>query len=117
MSTHGDRPRPCERQCKGPCGAWKHHSRFASRKRRRPNGTVWVEFNACCRDCEQKQRNEKKNADRPKAIIESRARVAASNAGVSFEFFWIQMNYRALVPMLRAMLTTEGQCQGCGHPF
>jgi hypothetical protein len=33
------------------------------------------------------------------------------------EFFWTQMNYRALVPWLRAMMTHEGLCIGCGHAF
>jgi len=27
------------------------------------------------------------------------------------------MNYRALVPALRAMMTDEGICTSCGHPF
>jgi hypothetical protein len=43
--------------------------------------------------------------------------VAARKAGVSFEFFWTQMNYRSFVPYLRAMMTPEGLCHGCGHPF
>jgi hypothetical protein len=109
-------PRPCERKCAGPCGEWKHHSRFVGRKRRSPNGTVW-EFNKTCRDCEQKARNEKKNADRPLAIIQNRAASAATKAGVSREFFWVQMNYRALVPILRALLSPDGLCLGCGHSF
>lgn len=28
-----------------------------------------------------------------------------------------QMNYRALVPLLRAMMTPEGLCLACGHAF
>ena len=36
---------------------------------------------------------------------------------MSREFFWIQMNYRALVPELRGLMTTEGLCKGCGHEF
>jgi HNH endonuclease. len=70
-----------------------------------------------CKDCEQKARNEKKNADRPHAIIEQRARTAATRAGASLEFFWIEMNYQSLVPILRALMTPEGRCQGCGHEF
>lgn len=111
-------PRPCERQCKGPCGHWKHYSRFRSwRDKRLRNSTVSVEFSPICRDCEQIERNEKKNADRPKAIIEQRAKAAAAKAGESFEFFWTEMNYRSFVPILRAMLTPEGLCHGCGHKF
>jgi 5-methylcytosine-specific restriction endonuclease McrA len=74
-------------------------------------------FSSKCRDCEQKERNEKKNSDRPLAIIRSRAAQAANKAGCSGEFVWIQMNYIALVPVLRAMMTEEGLCLGCGHPF
>lgn len=115
--------RPCERQCPPPpegCGEYKHHSRFRQWKDRR-NGTVSTEhlirFGRVCRDCEQRQRNEKKNADRPKAIIEGRTRIAAAKAGVSFEFFWVQMNYQALVPLMRAMMTPDALCPCCGHRF
>jgi hypothetical protein len=76
-----------------------------------------VQFSIECKDCEQKERNEKKNIDRPRAIIEQRARTAASKAGMTFQFFWTQMNYRALVPELRAMMSDEGLCNGCGHKF
>lgn len=27
------------------------------------------------------------------------------------------MNYQSLVPLLRALMTDEGRCQGCGHEF
>jgi hypothetical protein len=74
-------------------------------------------FSPACKDCEQKTRNEKKNADRPRAIIEQRAAAAATKAGSSREFFWTQMNYRALVPELRGLMTSEGLCKGCGHEF
>jgi len=115
-------PRPCERQCKGQCGLWKHYSRFRSwgtRSGKFHQGERFstVSFAPVCKDCEQKERNEKKNTDRPKAIIEQRARSAATKAGVSFQFFWTEMNYRALVPVLRASLTEEGLCLGCGHDF
>jgi 5-methylcytosine-specific restriction endonuclease McrA len=103
------------------CREWKHHSRFRSfeRKDRRRNSTVSpiVGFSPKCRDCEQRRRNEKKNADRPLAIIEQRATTAAAKAGVSREFFMTQMNYASLVPVLRALMTSEGLCQGCGHEF
>ena len=116
MSDH----RPCERKCL-ECSEWKHHSRFRSFERtdRRRHSTVSpiIGFHPRCRDCEQKLRNEKKNADRPRAIIEQRARAAATKYGKSFEFFWIEMNYQSLVPVLRALMTPEGLCQGCGHKF
>lgn len=81
------------------------------------SGSDTVLCQPICRDCEQKARNEEKNADRPKAIIEQRARSAAGKASTKFEFFWTEMNYRSLVPSLRAMMTPEGLCQGCGHLF
>jgi len=110
-------PRPCERRCK-ECGEYKHHSRFrVGKKGKGCNSTVAPTFSAVCRDCEQKVRNEKKNADRPRAIIEQRAATAASKIGQSREFFWVQMNYRALVPQLRGLMTDEGLCNGCGHKF
>jgi HNH endonuclease len=114
----GNRPRPCERLCKGLCGEWKHYSRFRSYRNNpgRKSTVSTVSFSPICRDCEQKTRNEKKNTDRPRAIIEQRARSAAAKTGTNFEFFWTDMNYRALVPVLRAMMD-EGLCLGCGHKF
>jgi 5-methylcytosine-specific restriction endonuclease McrA len=107
--------RVCERQCR-TCGIWKHHSRF----RPIPDFTSkvrTVRFRPDCRDCEQKARNEKRNTDRPLAIIRGRATKAARKAGVSTEFFWEQMNYRALVPQFRATVTDDGLCLSCGHSF
>jgi 5-methylcytosine-specific restriction endonuclease McrA len=77
---------------------------------------VW-EFNPVCKACEQKERNERKNADRPFAIIQNRAAIAAHKAGTSREFFMVTMNYQSLVPVLRALMGHEGVCQGCGHSF
>ena len=113
-----DPARPCERQCR-TCGEWKHHSRFHSRRRspKGSHGEQRIEFDPDCLDCQQKQRNEKKNEDRPLTIIRRRAAEHARKAGVGVEFFWINMNYRALVPIFRAMMTSEGLCTSCGHPF
>lgn len=108
-------PRPCERHCPG-CNEWKHHSRFRSRKRRTPHGTVW-EFNPTCKACEQKERNERKNEDRPLAIMRRRAQDRSRRSGVSFDFIWIQMNYQALVPIYRVLCSPEARCLSCGHPF
>lgn len=112
-------PRPCERKCV-ECGEWKHHSRFRQwtrEKRGRVTSESPIRFCAKCKDCEQRIHNLKKNLDRPRAIIEQRARKAASKAGVSFDFFWTQMGYRTLVAPLRALMSDEGLCQGCGHKF
>jgi len=115
MSSEGHRP--CERHCEGPCGRYKHHSRFRSWRNLRCRTESQIRFSPVCKDCEQTVRNEKKNADRPRAIIEKRARTAAQKAGTSLEFFMVEMNYRSLVPILRALMTPEGLCQSCGHDF
>ena len=114
MHAQSDSPRPCERKCQGECGRWLHHSRFRSF---RHSTTSKIYFHTVCRACEQKEQNERKNADRPAAIIRGRAAVAAHKAGVSTEFFWIQMNYLALVPEMRAHMSDEGRCKNCGHAF
>jgi hypothetical protein len=106
-------PRPCERRCE-ECGEYKHHSRY--RLKTAGHSTV-SRFSPRCKDCEQKLRNEKKNVDRPRAIVEQRAATAATRAGKSRKFFWMQMNYRSLVPELRGLMTDEGLCKGCGHEF
>jgi 5-methylcytosine-specific restriction endonuclease McrA len=111
-STTKTEPRPCERRCTR-CKEWKHYSRFRSFKTR--YGVT--QFRPKCKACEQIERNEKKNADRPAAIIDNRAANQASKAGVAKSFFLVNMNFRALVPMLRAMMTPEGLCTSCGHPF
>lgn len=109
--------RPCERQCR-TCGQRKHYSRFhhwkvESKGTRAPT----IRFAPDCLDCQQKRRNEQKNEDRPYAIIRRRAADHARKAGVPVDFFWINLNYRALVPIFRAMMTPEGLCTSCGHPF
>jgi 5-methylcytosine-specific restriction endonuclease McrA len=70
-----------------------------------------------CRDCQQKERNERKNADRPLAIIRGRAATAAHKAGASTEFFMTEMNYHGLVPLMRILMGDEGRCLNCGHAF
>jgi hypothetical protein len=105
--------RECERQCQR-CLEWKHHSRFATTT---PLNSTVKRFDSVCRACRSKERNERKNDDRPLAIIRQRAATAAHKAGVTSEFFMIQMNYRALVPWLRAFMTEEGICHACGHSF
>lgn len=103
--------RPCERVCHR-CKESKHHSRFHSKTA--GNSTI-ARFSPICRDCEQKARNEKKNEDRPLAVMRERARTAARKAGVSADFVWTQLNYTALVPIYRASIGPEGLCLGCGH--
>ncbi len=56
-------------------------------------------------------------ADRPLAIIRNLAAQAARKAGTTTEFFMVQMNYRALVSTMRALMGPQGRCPCCGHPF
>ena len=127
--------RPCERKCleksEGGCGESKHHSRFRTwRSSHGRDGTVSasVSFAPLCKACEQKHRNEKKNANRPLAVIESRASAAANRLRVSREFIMVQMNYRSLVLSVAALLNPEALrpgdepapdalCPCCGHTF
>lgn len=108
-------PRPCERQCR-ECERWKHHSRFRQWRDSRC-ASPSVQFSTVCRECENRLRDALKNADRPVWLIRERARRLAHRLGVDLEFVWTQLNYRALVPYMRAMLTPEGLCISCGHPF
>lgn len=107
--------RPCERVCR-KCGEPLHHSRFRARERSTPHGSVW-EFNPNCKACEQIVRNERKNTDRAKSIIERRAADRAARFGVSKYWFLINMNWQSLVPIMRAMMTDEAKCVSCGHRF
>lgn len=109
-------PRPCERQC-ATCQQWLHFSRFNRRSRSPKRIRSGEEFDSVCKACQQIERNEKKNADRPKALIENRARAWAARLSVPVDFLWRQMNWRALVPQMRAMLSADGGCLSCGHPF
>lgn len=106
--------RPCERQCQR-CRLWKHHSRFKAVGR--TTDQKYDRFDPVCRDCRQKERNDRKNADRALSIIGDRASSHARKAGVAKVFFMVNMNYVALVAVLRAMMTSEGVCLCCGHPF
>src|SRR5437763_9251795 len=63
--------RPCERKCLDKpvgCGEWKHHSRFRSYKTRHGRlrtESASISFSPLCKACEQKRRDQKKNANRP----------------------------------------------------
>ena len=108
-------PRDCERHCP-KCGEWKHHSRFRSKRRKTRHGLV-TEFRRICKSCEQIERNENKNEDRPLALMRARTTSHAHRLGVPFHFLWVNMNWRARVPVFRAMQSPEGRCLDCGHRF
>jgi hypothetical protein len=78
---------------------------------------VGIEFNTLCKACEQIERNEKENDDRALWLIDRRAASHARRAGVTKAFFWMNMSWRALAPVMRALMTPEGLCLDCGHPF
>lgn len=123
MSNASEKPerRPCERYCPG-CERNKHHSRFRSWKDARlRSGTSSVCFARLCRDCEQREKNERKNEDRPLGIIRGRANERAKKSGVPLDFIWVNMNYRSLVAkyagLLLALAQGDAYCQSCGHHF
>lgn len=107
--------RPCERRCLG-CEQWKHHSRFRTWTRRHRSIST-LTFADKCKDCEQIERNERKNDDRAFAIIERRTADHARRLGVPKTFLWLNMNWSSLVPEMRALMTDEGRCRSCGHGF
>lgn len=107
--------RPCELFCP-QCREWKHFSHFRQQQRRSSHGTVTT-YRRICKVCEQTNHDRLKNQDRARILIENRCRDWASRLGCSKEFLWSQMNWRSLVPVLRALMTDEGLCQSCGHPF
>jgi 5-methylcytosine-specific restriction endonuclease McrA len=76
-----------------------------------------VTFKTFCKDCEQIERNERKNADRPLELMKQRTTARARKLGVSFDFMWTNMNWSSLVPELRAAMTDGSRCQSCGHLF
>jgi hypothetical protein len=111
-------PRPCERFCP-QCRQWKHHSRFRVNLSGHStvSGQKSIGFKRLCKSCEQIERNERKNEDRARWIIEKRAAVRASELGVSKDFMWTTMNWKSLVPIFRALCEPDGCCLSCGHPF
>ena len=76
-----------------------------------------TKFKRLCKSCEQIETHERKNVDRPRWILEKRAASRASELGVSKEYVWQRLTWFALVPYMRAMMTTEGRCLSCGHAF
>lgn len=98
------------------CGRFLHPTRFYGRKRQTPNGSVW-EYDRTCKACQKSRRDDEKNEDRATAIVKGRAETQARKSGVTFEFMWFDMNYRALVVDVRARLEwpDEAICKNCGH--
>jgi len=74
-------------------------------------------FDAICKACQQINRNDAKNTNRPLALIKNRAHARAKMYGESTQFFMVRMNWRALVPDMRGAMSAEGLCKSCGHAF
>jgi hypothetical protein len=55
--------------------------------------------------------------DQARAIIERRADVRARQLHVTKGFMLIDMNWRALIPVMRALLGPDGTCPDCGRGF
>jgi len=110
-----ERTRGDQRYCP-ECQRWHHHSRFRSFRRQ---GTLSpIRFKPLCRACEQIIRNRNKNEDRPRAIIERRARDLAQRCGVAFEFVWDRLGWCSLVPQYRAHITDpDACCPSCFEKF
>jgi hypothetical protein len=116
-------PRPCERKCT-QCGEFKHHQRFRSYKKTHRGDTyTCLQFKPICRDCEQINRNKRKNLDRPKALFDDRVARWARDLSCPKEFLLVNMNWNALLPELRTHMqrdandTIIGTCRCCGHTF
>jgi hypothetical protein len=57
------------------------------------------------------------NADEGVAFIRRLAAAAARKAGETTEFFMSEMNYRALVPIMRELKNGGLLCQSCRRPL
>lgn len=108
--------RDCERFCP-KCEQWKHHSRFRSWRDSRVRSDSGIQFAQHCRDCEQIKKNERLNEDRPLVVFRRRTATRAAKLGVPFDFLWVNMNWRSLLPDFRIALTTGATCHACGHPY
>ena len=96
------------------CEQWLHFSRFRRSARRVGQGTV-SHFKSKCKACEQTERNDKKNVDRARAILETRASDWAHKIGVNRQFMFETLNWQSLLPYLRAALEPGTLCTSCGH--
>jgi hypothetical protein len=103
-------------QCR-TCGQWLHPTRF--RVTNKPDArrhTSVPTFEPDCRLCEQTKRDLAKNTNRPRALIEYRAKKRARESGVTLAFVMADLNYEALVGPFAAA-AAGGLCPNCGHPF
>jgi hypothetical protein len=100
-------------------GEWHHHVRFNRRKRyddhENPNEYVW-EYDRDCKLYLQTCRVEKKNEDQARAIVERRASEVVREANrvsgpkITLAFVMGALNYRSLIPLVRAYLLWPEEC-------
>lgn len=93
---------------------WVHYSRFC--RRWRPDRGIW-HWDEECKACQQIKRNEKKNQDRARALVERRAISRARILEVPKQKLLQDMHYLDLVADVRAKMTDEGKCVDCGEGF
>ena len=94
---------------------WKNHRVFVS-------GSVdeYRTPKSNCRLAEQTIRDHGKEADPARAAIEGRAKQFArelSNAlghSIGYRFVLVELNWQALIPIMRALLGPDGLCLNCG---
>jgi len=109
--------------CRGH-GDWHHYSRFKRRERQSPQGTQW-DYDTDCRLWLQTVRVATKNEDPAREIVVKRvtALVTAANRlpgpKVDSRFFLEDLNYRCLIPMVRAFIAwpEECFCPNCGSTY
>ena len=58
-----------------------------------------------------------RDRDHARAIIDRRADVRARQLRVTKGFILVDMNWRALIPLMRALLGPDGVCPDCGRGF
>lgn len=95
---------------------WHHHSRFNRRQRQTPEGPIW-HYDPNCKLWIQTQRVASKHEDEALRIVENRAKRIIAEANrvsdvpkVGIDFVMGALNYKSLVPMVRATLVWGDEC-------
>lgn len=111
--------------CRGH-GEWHHHGRFQDHKA--ADGSI-CRYDLDCKLFQQTKRVEAKNVDLARATVEGRAKEIVRKANewakatgeqkINLEFVMYNLNYRSLIPMVRAYLVwgEESLCPNCGSPY
>jgi 5-methylcytosine-specific restriction endonuclease McrA len=108
--------------------AWcSHHAKYEQvedfnwHSHQTADGSVGRIPKANCRLAEQTIRDHGKEADPARHAIESRAKEYARDLSkalgrtISYTFVLVELNRRALIPIMRALLSPDGLCLNCGR--